>query len=128
MQELVRLITEPEPCPYLGGRSSRTDLRLVQSIEPSEYRDHLREGFRRFGMMLFRPACEGCRACVPIRVPVDRFRTTKSQRRVMRRNRDVQVEIGQPAVDAERLEVYHAFHEERSARVGWKRQQISAEE
>jgi leucyl-tRNA---protein transferase len=128
MQELVRLITDPEPCPYLHDRPSRTDLRLVGGIEAAEYGRHLREGFRRFGMMLFRPACEGCRACVPIRVPVGRFRPTKSQRRVMRRNRDVQVEIGQPAVDAERLEVYHAFHEERSARVGWKRQQISAEE
>src|SRR5262245_56170456 len=128
MQELARRITDPASCTYLRGRSSATALRLLGSIEPAEYRDHLREGFRRFGMILFRPACEGCQACVPIRVPVDRFRPTKGQRRVMRRNRDVQVEIGQPAVDAERLEVYHAFHEKRSARVGWKRQEIDAEE
>src|SRR5262245_16737779 len=128
MQELARLITDPEPCPYLHDRPSRTDLRLVGGIGAEEYGRHLREGYRRFGMMLFRPACESCRACVPIRVPVERFRPTKSQRRVLRRNRDVRVEIGQPAVDAERLDLYAAFHDERSARVGWKRQEISEEE
>lgn len=97
-------------------------------MDAPEYAALLEAGFRRFGRLIFHPACEACRLCIPIRVPLDRFRPSKSQRRVLRRNRDTVLEVGEPAVDAERLEVYHAFHRERADTVGWAAQSISVEE
>jgi arginyl-tRNA--protein-N-Asp/Glu arginylyltransferase len=128
MLEIARAITDPETCSYLRDRPSRNELRLVAAMAPDEYGQALEEGFRRFGMVLFRSSCPGCSGCVPIRVVVDRFRPSKSQRRVARRNQDVQVEAGLPCLDEERLALYNAFHAERSARVGWESRTLGAEE
>src|SRR5262245_8109973 len=87
--ELARQVTDPRSCPYLHDRPARTELRLHGAIDAPAYGGLLRSGFRRFGMVVFRPACEGCAECVPIRVPVDRFQPSRSQRRVIRRNLDV---------------------------------------
>jgi arginyl-tRNA--protein-N-Asp/Glu arginylyltransferase len=126
--EILRFLKEPEPCSYLPGREAVTEIRLVAGIDPGDYGALLERGYRRFGMILFRPACAACRACVPIRLPVDRFRPTRSQRRVIRRNRDVEVEAGSPQIDEERLALHRAFHAERTARVGWLPQEISEED
>ena len=49
-------------------------------------------GFRRAGRIVYQPVCGGCRACVPIRVPVENFAPSKSQRRAWRRNQDLAIE------------------------------------
>ncbi len=126
--QIARFLHDPEPCSYLPGRESRTEVRLAGTIDPDTYARLLGAGVRRFGMVLFRPACEGCRLCVPIRVPIARFRPSRSQARVLRRNRDVSVEIGPPRVDDERIALHRAFHADRTARLGWPAQQIAEEE
>ncbi|HLU47907.1 MAG TPA: arginyltransferase, partial [Planctomycetota bacterium] len=108
--ELASFNTEWEICPYLHDRASRQRVRLVDRVSDEDYSRLLAEGWRRFGRIVFRPACGSCQECVPIRVLVDRFRPTKSQRRVLRRNADVRVELGDPKVDGARLDLYHRFH------------------
>jgi leucyl-tRNA---protein transferase len=70
-------------------------------------------GFRRSGKLVYRPACEGCRECVPIRVPVDRFRLSRSQRRVWRRNQDVHVAVGEPRSSDEKWRMYVEYLRQR---------------
>ncbi len=127
-RELARVVTEPRPCPYLKDREARTELRLLAGIGIDEYAGAIRAGFRRFGTVVFRPACETCRACTPIRVVVRRFRPSKSQRRVLRRNRDVRIDVGPPGSDDERIDLHRAFHRERSEHVGWKLEEIGENE
>ena len=82
--------TELAPCPYLAGRLER---RLVTSLAgPAADADHdrlLRAGFRRSQRFAYRPACPGCSACVPVRIPVERFVMTRAWRRVLHRNGDL---------------------------------------
>jgi arginine-tRNA-protein transferase len=66
-------------------------------------------GFRRSGLTIHRPACEGCRECVPIRVPVDRFQPSRSQRRVLRRNTDVRVEIDRPVCNEQKWRIFRDY-------------------
>jgi arginine-tRNA-protein transferase len=119
IQELFSFSTEPGPCAYLPHRSSRFRVRGFAGLEPDEYARLLEAGWRRFGRTMFAPACSACRECVPIRIPVRAFRPSKSQRRVLSKNRDVTLEIGEPRVDDERLELYRRFHAARSRTRGW---------
>jgi arginine-tRNA-protein transferase len=66
-------------------------------------------GFRRSGDVFYQMACPGCRACTPLRVPVAAFRPSKSQRRVLRRNLDLEVTFGKPVFSREKSALYGRY-------------------
>jgi len=78
------------PCPYLPGKIER---KLVTELAgrhaSSFYNDLSRAGFRRSHNLAYRPACVGCRACVPVRIPVAQFVESRSLRRIRNANRDL---------------------------------------
>lgn len=103
-----------EPCPYLPERVARMPLRRqLRELTPEEFDESLAGGDRRVGRMLYRTACPSCQACEPIRVVVQEFQPTRSQRRVRRRNADVTVSIGPARFDEERLALYNRHKLER---------------
>ncbi len=84
-------ITAPAPCPYLPGRFERKVFTHLVGQDARALNTQLsRGGFRRSQNIAYRPACEGCGACVSVRVPVKDFRWSKSFRRTLERNRDLQ--------------------------------------
>jgi len=108
-------VTESHACTYLPGRQAT--FRAFQAIgggrmTGEEYQRWMDAGFRRSGTIVYQPMCAGCRACVPLRVPVERLSMNKSQRRVLRRNADVQVQVGFPAPTAEKWELYDRYQRE----------------
>ena len=83
-------LTPPAPCPYLPGRSERklfTELSGPAAAETAEVLGRL--GFRRSQGVAYRPACEACRACVPVRIVAAEFRPSASQRRLRRTHADL---------------------------------------
>ncbi len=83
-------VTAPQPCPYLPGRLERKLFTHLTRDKPFALVDSLlKGGFRRSQNIAYMPYCEGCHACVSVRVVVDEFRPTRSMRRIMDRNRDL---------------------------------------
>lgn len=119
MREEYRFVTEPQTCPYLPDREWRLEVLHVRSVRPEEHERALESGFRRFGETYFHPVCDVCHECIPVRVPVGDFTPSKSQRRVLRTNRDISLEIGEPAMDDERLDLHHRFHLAKHLKQDW---------
>ena len=108
-----------DDCPYLPGRSACTDHRLVLELSDSEFESLLERGWRKFGAALYRPVCEKCRECRPLRISLADFTPSRSQRRCQRRNADLIVRCDTPRLDPQRLALYNRYHASQQARRGW---------
>ncbi|RMF39157.1 MAG: arginyltransferase [Planctomycetota bacterium] len=102
---LVPLMREPEPCPYLQGEVACMPLYFPRRKLDGAEVDKLWElGYRRAGHFFYQTACAACQACQPIRVPVDRFRASRTQRRVWSRGqREIEMRLDAPRVEADRV-------------------------
>src|SRR5262249_18401175 len=86
--------TPPHECPYLPDRLAENRAFLAQRVLPESYHELVDAGFRRSGRGVYQPPCPGWRASGAVPVPVERFRPSKSQRRVWRRNSDLSISVG----------------------------------
>ena len=118
--ESLRLFhTGLHPCGYWPERTARD---LV--LDPDDprlagfYPQALSWGFRRSGDIVYRPHCHGCRACVAVRIPVDKFRPNRSQRRCLARNGDVETRVLPARRTGEQLDLYRRYLQARHPQGG----------
>ena len=123
-----QLTTPPDLCPYLPAQTASLHLRLLTELDANAYDQWLRRGWRRHGLRFFRPCCPICAACRSLRVDVARFRPSKSQRRIWRRNADIQVQVGPPTVTSVHVDLFNAYHEDMHRRRGWPANPIDAQD
>jgi len=106
----VRLTTlQPHACPYLPGREAIDRAFDTHELPPDIYHEFMNANFRRSGRVIYQPICTGCRACMSLRVPVARFKPSKSQRRCRRHNQDLVVQIGFPSLTDEKWLLYQRY-------------------
>lgn len=108
-----RLAEFDQPCPYLPGLVARYESYHIDVLPGDMYERLMGAGFRRSGMIVYRPRCTACSACRPLRVVVDRFHASRSQRRVLRRNTDLRVESGRPIPTRAKFDLFTRYLDSR---------------
>lgn len=103
-------ITAATPCPYLSGRMERKVFSYLGGPSAPTLNSLLsKRGFRRSQNIIYMPACDGCRACTPVRVVVAEFAATRSRRRMISRNGDLVRRIRAPRATGEQFSVLRAY-------------------
>lgn len=107
-------VTAPQPCPYLAGRHERKLFTHLTHDKPAALIDNLlKGGFRRSQNVAYMPYCEGCQACVSVRVLVDEFDWTRSFKRVRDANRDLVARRVAPRPTAEQYSLFRDYIDHR---------------
>ena len=112
-------LTAPSPCPYLAGREERKVFTHLIGRRAPALNDTLSQsGFRRSQTIAYRPACEGCRACVSVRVCVNEFRPSKGFRRVVEANGGLIGTAAPPRPSSEQYSLFRAYLDARHVEGG----------
>jgi len=109
-------VTAPQPCPYLAGRLERKLFTHLTHDKPPALIDNLlKGGFRRSQNIAYMPYCEGCQACVSVRVVVSEFEPTRSLRRTLETNSDLVARRLQATPTSEQYSLFRAYIDARHA-------------
>jgi arginine-tRNA-protein transferase len=86
----------------------------------------IQRGWRRFGKYYFHPICNGCNECKSLRIEVENFKPTKSQRKAEKRNKDTKIIIQKPSISQMHLDLYNKYHNFKTQKDGWKQKNITS--
>jgi arginine-tRNA-protein transferase len=108
--------TAPYPCSYITGKTARSQVATPSHlINDDVYADLVKEGFRRSGLFTYRPYCDTCQACIPLRVNALSYQPTRRQRRAWTKHKQLEVRILKLGFDPEHYALYLRYQTLRHA-------------
>lgn len=101
-------------CAYLPGQDARSmyvDPGLALTTRDLTLLSY--NGFRRSGQLVYKPNCPDCNACTSVRIRLADLHCSRSQKRVLKRNRDLSLCVESSSQGEQHYPVYQKYIQQR---------------
>ncbi len=110
LQKLQFYVTTGYSCGYLPNKMAQSLIASPQHLVDTEvYNSLIHMGFRRSGKFVYRPHCENCQECVPVRIVIDKFTPNRSQKRAFKQHQTLTTKIVPAGFYEEHYALYAAY-------------------
>ena len=116
-----------DKCSYLDNKEQTTDYKFINDCSAYHTQELIERGYRRFGKMYFRPVCDGCHECQSIKIDVENYVFSKSEKRVLKKSKELTTYIQTPTISKNHLSVFDSYHRHMSKKKDWSFQTTTAE-
>lgn len=116
---LIKEFSLEDKCSYLQDQRQITHYKLLHNVSAQNSQELIERGYRRFGKMYFRPICAQCSECQSIKIDVENYNFSKSQRRVLKKAAHIKILIQQPTLTQEHIELFKKYHMTMHHKKGW---------
>ena len=118
MNLLKEFLLEDE-CSYLDAKKQTMHYKVIDKCSLRTNHELIERGYRRFGRMYFRPVCQHCDECKSIKIDVNNYTFSKSERRVLKKSKDITILIQKPSMTQVHLELFDKYHNHMHHKKGW---------
>jgi arginine-tRNA-protein transferase len=115
-------------CAYIPNNKVRMLYKYVPRATSAYCTAVIQRGWRRFGKYYFHPTCEGCNECKSLRIEVDAFKPSRSQKKAQKRNVNTRIIVQKPTMTQMHIDLYTKYHSFKSAKDGWSQKSITHQE
>ncbi len=110
LQKIQFYVTAPYSCGYLSNKLAQSLIATPQHlVDGHQYSALIQQGFRRSGKFVYRPHCENCNACIPVRLPVADFQASRSQKRAFKNHQTLNASVSSLAFDEAHFDLYKSY-------------------
>ncbi|AXH10442.1 arginyltransferase [Malaciobacter halophilus] len=128
LNEDLEFVEENRECSYFSNEISDMRYRYINHCSIEDYQNMLEHGWRRFGKMHFVPECSNCTKCISMRIDAKNYKFSKSEKRVINKNKDTKLYIQAPSISIDHLKLYDKYHKFMHRKKQWPYQPISPED
>lgn len=121
-EDLVLSLEESFHCAYFGdGRMSDIEYLFADEGCSNRFHEFLADGYRRLGSIFYHNICKDCTDCKPLRLETERFNLSRSQKRTLKKNQDIRLEIQSPTfITEEKIDLYRRYLDSKHSGKGEK--------
>ena len=107
---LLKEFSLNDKCSYIEGKEQTTHYKVIEDSTSQNCQDLIERGFRRFGKMYFRPICSDCQECQSIKIDVNNFTFSKSQKRIINKAKNIKIYVQTPSLSQAHLDLFEKYH------------------
>ena len=105
-------------CSYIDKMDSQSlVVTPYKSIDQNIFQDLIEKGFRMSGQYIYKPSCKSCTACIPIRLSVQKFLSSRSQKRIFKKHQHFDVREVSLTFKQEHFDLYSKYQNKRHSSI-----------
>lgn len=114
-----------DKCSYLDNKEQTTHYKVINQCSAQMTQELIERGYRRFGRMYFRPVCSDCEECQSIKIDVENYSFSKSEKRVIKKAKEIEIYTQKPSLSQEHLNLFESYHLHMQSKKNWNYQKTT---